>query len=276
MKSRKYLLCLLCCLLPAVSATAQFVQSPSDDLAADTVDLVVAVAPDAAQTEWHLQLDLYLYADGNNIMTTNTGFVWDNPNLQMDSCIVEPTIQATFDFVIATFPGMDINKTNEGHEFQFTALSKTAPCLVPQPERRRLASYYFTLSDWSVGDSIVIDTCWFSPATRFFIYRLYPSGEYVPYWTGGKVIYDTPSTCCVQRTGDANCSGGDEPTIGDLNRLVDFLYGSQTPLCCIPEADVNQSGGAEPTTADVTIGDISYLQDYLFITGSSLGLPDCL
>ena len=32
----------------------------------------------------------------------------------------------------------------------------------------------------------------------------------------------------------------------------------------------------ELTCGDITIGDISTLIDYLFITGPSLGLPDCL
>jgi hypothetical protein len=77
--------------------------------------------------------------------------------------------------------------------------------------------------------------------------------------------------------GDVDGIGGDEPTIGDVAALVDALYirydWSQVP--CLTEADVNQSGGAEPTTGDVTIGDISYLIDYLFISGTSLVLPPC-
>jgi hypothetical protein len=42
------------------------------------------------------------------------------------------------------------------------------------------------------------------------------------------------------------------------------------------EADINQSGGESPTCGDITISDISQLIDYLFITGSSPGLSDCL
>jgi hypothetical protein len=45
---------------------------------------------------------------------------------------------------------------------------------------------------------------------------------------------------------------------------------------CPTEADVNQSGSLAPTCDEVTISDISILIDYLFITGPSLGLPDCL
>jgi hypothetical protein len=45
-----------------------------------------------------------------------------------------------------------------------------------------------------------------------------------------------------------------------------------TKSCCYGRVgDANGSGADEPT-----IGDISILIDYLFITGSSLGLPECL
>lgn len=86
------------------------------------------------------------------------------------------------------------------------------------------------------------------------------------------------SGCCSGRVGDANGSGGDEPTIGDISTMIDMLFISQSPdvVGCMAEADINQSGGPNPAMADVTIGDISILIDYLFITGPSLGLPNCL
>jgi hypothetical protein len=83
--------------------------------------------------------------------------------------------------------------------------------------------------------------------------------------------------CCEGRTGDANASGDDEPTIGDVSKLIDALFISGDPgiITCLAEADANQSGGPNPTASDITIGDISMLIDYLFITGQSLGLPNC-
>ena len=82
--------------------------------------------------------------------------------------------------------------------------------------------------------------------------------------------------CCIGRVGDANNTGDDEPTIGDVSSLIDLLFISGIPLECWAEGDINQSGGADPDRDDITIGDVSILIDYLFITGSSLGLPDCL
>jgi hypothetical protein len=91
------------------------------------------------------------------------------------------------------------------------------------------------------------------------------------------VVLAEPSTCCTGRVGDVNNSGGDEPTIGDVSVLIDakFISGSCDVIDCLPEADINQSGKTEPTCGDITIGDISTLIDYLFITGTSLGLNVC-
>jgi hypothetical protein len=91
-------------------------------------------------------------------------------------------------------------------------------------------------------------------------------------------IGDVCETCCVGRVGDANGSGDDEPTIGDISLMIDakFVAGDLSIIVCLPEADANQSGGPDPTPEDVTIGDITMLIDYLFVTGTTLGLPNCL
>ena len=45
---------------------------------------------------------------------------------------------------------------------------------------------------------------------------------------------------------------------------------------CYDEADVNQSATGTPGCDDITIGDISLLIDYLFITGpDNMDLPYC-
>jgi hypothetical protein len=85
--------------------------------------------------------------------------------------------------------------------------------------------------------------------------------------------------CCEDRVGDANGSGEDTPTIGDISVMIDAKFISSSCdglIACLDEADINQSAAGTATCDDITIGDISYLIDYLFITGSSLGLPECL
>jgi hypothetical protein len=83
--------------------------------------------------------------------------------------------------------------------------------------------------------------------------------------------------CCAGKVGDVNGDGGAEPTLGDISVLIDLLFINRDPnvITCIAEADVNQSGGPHPEIADLTLADIAILIDYLFITGTSLGLPDC-
>ena len=83
--------------------------------------------------------------------------------------------------------------------------------------------------------------------------------------------------CCVNRVGDVNGLDGDEPTLGDIMYLVNFLYINPAVVPpCIAEADVNQSGGIVPVLTDITLADIMVLVDYLFVSGSSAGLAECL
>jgi hypothetical protein len=82
--------------------------------------------------------------------------------------------------------------------------------------------------------------------------------------------------CCSGGVGDANGSGDEIPTIGDVSMLIDHLFVNQPPLECYPEADINQSGGAQPLATSVTIGDITMLIDYLFVSDPQIALPDCL
>ena len=83
--------------------------------------------------------------------------------------------------------------------------------------------------------------------------------------------------CCRYRVGDANGSGDDEPTIGDISIMIDakFISVDDDILPCLGEADVNVSGGRHPTGADVTIGDITYLIDYLFVSIGMIELYQC-
>jgi len=78
----------------------------------------------------------------------------------------------------------------------------------------------------------------------------------------------TPGGCCVGQVGDANGSGDDVPTIGDISIIINALFTAGTcdgVLSCLPEADLNQSGAVAPVCDDITISDISILIDFLFI-----------
>ncbi len=87
-------------------------------------------------------------------------------------------------------------------------------------------------------------------------------------------------SCCQGIVGDANGSGDDKPTIGDISAMISarfIISACENVIPCIFEADINRSGGDNPMCDDITIGDISMLIDYLFITGQgNMTLPGCL
>jgi hypothetical protein len=118
------------------------------------------------------------------------------------------------------------------------------------------------------------------PVTGPWLEMRYPDGHpYSPSSLDLAFEVRTKTSCCVGRVGDANGSGADEPTISDISVGIDALFingWANSIIVCLEEADINQSGGRNPTQADITIGDLSYLIDYLFITGPPLGLPPCL
>ena len=73
--------------------------------------------------------------------------------------------------------------------------------------------------------------------------------------------------CCVDLTGNVNCDELEVVDITDITRLIDYLYLSHAPLCCLEEADVNVSGG-EPDISDIT-----FLINHLYI--DHIPLPGC-
>jgi len=80
--------------------------------------------------------------------------------------------------------------------------------------------------------------------------------------------------CCLGQVGDVNGDGADQPSVGDISRLIDYLFISQAPLECYGEADIDLSGALRPTAASITLVDITQLIDHVFI--SDTPTPDCL
>ena len=114
-------------------------------------------------------------------------------------------------------------------------------------------------------------------ASYYFALRTYDEASNESVLSNSPLRTATEPNCCTGRVGDVNGVGGDEPTIGDIYVLIDYLFVSHPVLWCVAEADLNQSGGLHPqqgTDSDITIGDISILIEYLFLTGATL--PDCL
>lgn len=111
------------------------------------------------------------------------------------------------------------------------------------------------------GATCLNDTCWVLSPENAAATGGYYMGN------GSTCIPDPCFTCCIGYTGNVDCSEVEEPDISDITRLIDYLYISNEPLCCLAEADVDVSGGLPD------ISDITRLIDYLYL--SHTPLPDC-
>ncbi len=67
--------------------------------------------------------------------------------------------------------------------------------------------------------------------------------------------------CCVGLTGNVDCDPGNGVDISDLSALIDYLYITFSPLCCVKSANIDGdvSGG-------IDISDLSALIDYRYIS----------
>lgn len=81
-----------------------------------------------------------------------------------------------------------------------------------------------------------------------------------------RATINIPWHCCKGTTGNIDCDSGGNVDIADLTRLIDYLYISLTPLCCVDAAEM---GGGAP----IDISDLTALIDYLYI--SLTPLPSC-
>ncbi len=95
-------------------------------------------------------------------------------------------------------------------------------------------------------------------------------------WSDPRQITITESGSCCQGTsvGNLDCVAG-IPDMGDLTVMIDHLFISLSPLCCVAEGDVDLSGQPDPESnpSCVDMGDLTVLIDHLFISLNPL--PSC-
>ena len=190
---------------------------------------------------------------------------WSAENgLELDS--ISTVGIRTSEFEISTL--LDLDNVNRQAAIHLVSTTSADPIYL-DPGRGPVVALYFS-TEAGLADTTSVDFAGYGPFSPFFTCA---KGFYEPDLIGGAL---SSASCCQGRVGDANASGDDDPTIGDISSIIDMLFLTGTEVECMPEADINQTGGSNPVADDITIGDVSELVDYLFITGSSLGLPDCL
>jgi hypothetical protein len=152
----------------------------------------------------------------------------------------------------------------DGANQRFTLSFENYPGIYLSPGSGPVVKLLFEVVSADSGDAVVLNMDGYSSYGPIFHGAL---ADYTPELLPAKVTY-VKTGCCAGDTGNADCSGEEEPDISDITRLIDFLYISHNPLCCAEEADVDASGG-EPDISDIT-----YLIDHLYISHKALlGCP---
>lgn len=182
----------LVCVLLAVSfpVQAQFVQSPDDYGVADTIDLVFTVVPDVATSQFKLQADLWVVDDANELAGASMGFSWDNPQMLMDSAKFMQVILSGFDGPKFLYDRNEVDSTNLYQRFQCIVARIRGAGIPLSTSRQQWASYYFSLSQWSLTDSVIIDTMSWDDGTIVSFLGM-ADENYAPYWTGRKRVRDS-------------------------------------------------------------------------------------
>ena len=248
-----------------------------DEGAPDTVSLEFSVVPDFTTNQLLVQADLWVFSDGNNVTGSGMGFSWDNPNMQMDSAIGFPVVTDNFEIGPFYYEDSDIAVTNANLRFLFAGAVMFGTGVPPDPNRRLWVSYYFTMSDWNVGDEINIDTLQFSTSTTYkFIGH---GGEYFPVW-GGPLFHEdtaevtvinlviTPDSMHFDAVEGAGNPAGQSIEFSTDGDAVDF-----TVTEAITWAQVNPIVGTTPQTGLVSVN-TSGLVAGSYIDSFSVESPD--
>jgi hypothetical protein len=246
------------------TAQADFVQHPNDSGAVDTIAIQFSQVPDAATGVLTARLDLYGFTAANHLMAMPLGFAWDNPNAVLDSALIAPEFAEAMEIFTMTYMRDDLATSNRYDVFCLVAIGGALPNWPAAPQRRLLSSYFFTLQEWSSGDSLVADTSTFTQGSKWHLVGRQGT-SWIPFFAGPAVAYDA-AACCAGYKGNIDCSPDDLVTMSDFNVLVDHLFATLAPLCCPAEADLDSDGG-------VGMGDLSILIDHLFISFNAL--PAC-
>ena len=123
----------------------------------DTLELSLTTQPDPANDQLSIKIELYCFHDDVWLKGVTVPMLWDNPDLQMDTAHASAVCSAAFDGAISFYNSSgEMDSTNISRNFQFGAFAQDSPGLAPAAMREHWATWYFTLSNWSTTDSVVI------------------------------------------------------------------------------------------------------------------------
>ncbi len=174
----------------ALLSVPAFAQQSEADLGARDSILVELTQPSVNGDDSTFTMDMFIFNDSNDVASVGIGFVWDNPNLQLVNAEMTPEAISAFNFLKFLYYKNDIDSSNAYRYFQFGASRMFGPGIAAGEGRTHLATYEFTLSDWSVLDSICIDSIVFSGSTITSFVDNATNVEYKPYFAGLHCVGD--------------------------------------------------------------------------------------
>ena len=159
----KFKLVLLAVSLLLLSLMPTFANA--DELETDSVILLTS-RPNS--TDDTLVVELYFWVDGDTLNGATMGFTWDNPNFTLVSATPSPAAMTAFTSGGGIlFPSNDIDSANAQQRFQFVGIRLFTIGLHPSTSRQLMATYKFSISDWTSADSVAIDTLTWDSGVNF-------------------------------------------------------------------------------------------------------------
>ncbi len=156
----------------------------------DSIYVVCPELPEFGANDSLFTVQLWFFNDSQNVASAGVGFTWDNPNAQMITGAFTSDAVSWFDFLRYTYYKNRLDSTNAYQLFQFSGARMSAENYMPaSTEPHLVATYDFRLSNWSLMDSVVIDTLAFSGGTVMKFVDV-DKNNYIPTFRDRLVIYD--------------------------------------------------------------------------------------
>ncbi len=175
-------------LLLAIPGFAQ--QDPNDQGGQDSVFFVVTPPVAGAADDSTFKMEIYFSNDVQKLASASCGFKWDRTDVRMKSAAWTADGLAAWDFVKYLYRSNNIAQTNLFRNFQASGARQTEEAGLPASATpTKLATYNFVVDNWTVNDSIVVDTNAFA-AGAILKFVAPPSVSYIPRWPGKIVIHD--------------------------------------------------------------------------------------